>query len=153
MKSHKTLFLILIAVCFSFAAITDASGKIRFRSVPGENTDGTRIIRLYRYGDICVRPCEITVKTGATVIWSNESERAVRIHFNGKQVNETGKNHNHFIKDNNGNYVSNTIPTGAKATLNLVEKGKYNYVAEFLPGTSTQIWNHLGEFNGTIIVE
>jgi hypothetical protein len=86
MKSPKTLFLILIAACFSFAAITDASGTIRKKATPSENTDETKIIRLCSYGHISDCPLEVTVNSGTKIIWINESYMPIKIHFKGKQT-------------------------------------------------------------------
>ncbi len=153
MKATKTLFLGLIAVCFSFAAIADAGAAVKMKATPGEDAAANKIIRLCSYGDICACPVEATVNSGTTVIWVNQSKMPVKIHFDGKQIKEVGKNHIHFMTNSKGTYVSNTIPTGALATLSFVEKGQFNYVAETIPSASNQPLRRARVFNGTIIVK
>ena len=153
MKSFKTLFLVCIAICFSFAAITDARETTRNKIDPAKKSTAYKIIHLCSYGDICVCPSGITVKSGTTVIWINQSEMPIKIHFEGKPVTAAGENHIHFRVDNEGSYISNMIPNGARATLKFVEKGRYDYVAETIPGASTDPLRQPREYNGTIIVK
>ena len=153
MKSFKTLFLVCIAICFSFATITAARETTRNKIDPANKSAAHKIIRLCSYGDIRSCPPEATVKPGTTVIWINQSKMPVKIHFEGKQVTAASENHIHFRVDNEGSYVSSTVPNGARATLSFVEKGRYDYVAETIPGASTDPLRQPREYNGTIIVK
>ena len=153
MKLSKTLVLILIAVCFTFTANTAASKTIREKIDSAKKSTAYKIIHLCGYGDICVCPSEITVKSGTTVIWINQSEMPIKIHFVGEQIKAADENHIHFRVDSEGSYISNTIPNRSRATLSIIEKGRYNYVAKTIPGSATNALRHHREFNGIIIVE
>ena len=153
MKLSKTLFLILIAACFTFTANTAASKTIREKTDSAKKSTAYKIIHLCGYGDICVCPSEITVKSGTTVIWINQSEMSIKIHFVGEQVKAADENHIHFRVNSEGFYVSNTIPDRSRATLSFIEKGRYNYVAKTISNSLTDLSKNHREFNGTIIVE
>jgi len=59
MKLSKTLFLILIAVCFTFTANIAANETIRKKTDSAKKSTVYKIIHLCSYGDICVCPSEI----------------------------------------------------------------------------------------------
>lgn len=99
----------------------------------------------------------IRIKPGTTVIWINDADLQLEVHFVGKAVTLACGTPTHFVVDDKGAYVSNRIPWGATASLCFIQKGEFDYVVReayggisygrTVPGTVPE------EYKGKIIVE
>ncbi len=126
MKVKRITSVLLTITVFSFLFISAAiseEGNIH----PEKKIKAHKIIRLDKLGVIF--PPVATVEPGTTVIWVNDARTAVEIKFEGKQVTLACKSPVHFIVDSDGSFVSDKIPHGAVASLCMVERGEFNYVA------------------------
>ena len=154
MKINGTLSAALAAV-FVFLFINGASGSgDKGKIVPEQDIKDHKIIRLGRLGSIS--PPELTVEAGTTVIWVNDARDAVEIKFEGKQVTMACKSPVHFIVDSDGSFSSYKIPQGSVASLCMVEKGEFNYLARkviFWGSQNQRLESPVKEFRGKIIVK
>jgi hypothetical protein len=117
---------------------------------PEKKIAGSRIVRIgYSTGIV---PREVSVTSGTTVIWLNDSMAAMEIQFTSKKVTAACQNPIHFSVDESGAFISNRIPMGAVASLCFIEKGLYEYLARRVSASARPAPNEV-EFRGTIIVE
>ncbi len=79
---------------------------------------------------------EVAIERGTTVIWYNDTDKAVNVNFTsgGREVEKTCLAPVGFTLDNDG-YTAQNIPPGGVASLCFVKDGTYNYVVN-IPGGS-----------------
>jgi plastocyanin len=149
---HFTVVLVVLLFgiyCVDGGAEVQKEGKI----VPEMNIKAHKIIRANAISGI--KPAELNVERGTTVIWINESKSIVEIQFEGKQVTMSCKSPVHFIINDKGSFISDRIPMGSVASLCFVEKGEFNYVMRkvlrFSPTLEPR--PYITEFKGKIIVK
>lgn len=153
MQILKTLFFVVIAICFLFVSITSAEEALEGKIETEKDIKAHSIIYLSPHGGNIIDPAEVTIKPGTTVVWINRSKALVEIHFEGKQVTKACKRPVHFVVDEKGSFISNKIPNGAVANLCVIEKGEFNYVVRTSPFSTSQAVRHSKEYKGKIIVE
>lgn len=151
MQVSKNLFFVFIAVFFAFINISSAEEAPKGTIVPEKQIETHKIIYLTSYGVIS-HP-EVTVGPGTTVIWVNQSKATIELQFEGKQITMACKSPVHFVVDEKGSFISNRIPHGAVASLCIIEKGEFNYVARTLPTTYSEAMSRPKEYKGMIVVK
>jgi plastocyanin len=151
MKNAKKIGLLaVLCLCISlFLTIVSATAQEQ-KVFPEKKIVGSQIVRIsYMSG---INPAEVTVKTGTTVIWFNDSMAAMEIQFTSKKVTMACQNPIQFTVDEEGAFISNRIPIGAVASLCFIEKGEYSYMAR-RASASTRAAPKDVDFKGKIIVE
>jgi len=147
MRVCNILFTASILVVFVLAGFAAAQEKI----VPEKNMHYHQVIHLDASGNIS--PADVTVKAGTTVVWINHAKVPLEICFVGKQITVACKSPVHFVVDEDGSFISNRVPSGAVASLCLVEKGEFKYIARTMPKYTTSGYTRAREYDGTIIVQ
>jgi len=114
-----------IMLCFVYGTAAEERHVL-----PEKKVQGSTVIRLNKVRGII--PPVLSVTSGHTAIWINESHSLVEIQFVGNQITMACDQPVNFITDVDGSFVSNKIPIGAVASLCLIQKGEYEYVVNRL---------------------
>ena len=75
-----------------------------------------------------LKPTNLTVKPGTTVIWVNHSRDPIEILFLDKKVTLACGSPINFFIGKDGAYESAKIPFGGTASLCFLEKGRFDYM-------------------------
>jgi plastocyanin len=151
MKSiHHILLLLVVFFCAGIIFLSQTAGTQEQKVFPDKKIAGTTIVRIGYLSGIV--PNEVTIKSGTTVIWLNESIAAMQVQFTSKKVTMACQAPIHFSVDEAGGFTSDRIPMGAVASLCFIEKGLYEYLVRRISSSAGPALQE-AEFKGTIIVE
>ena len=139
---------ICIGISLIFLLSSVPAGGQEGKIMPEKHVAGSHVILIQTARGLI--PSSLTVKQGATVIWSNEANSLIEIVFPHKKITMSCQNPVNFLADVDGTFVSNKIGIGAVASICFIEKGEFDYtVKKISPGRgSAEV-----EFKGKIIVE
>ena len=151
MRVFNILFTTCIMVAFILVGFAGAQEAVQEKILPEKNMHYHKVIHLDAAGSIS-RP-EVTVQPGTTVVWINHSKVPLEICFVGKQITIACKSPVHFVVDEDGSFISNRIPSGAVASLCLIEMGEFTYKVRTMPRYTSSGYTHAREYDGKIIVQ
>ena len=99
-----------------------------------------------------IKPPTATVTRGTTVIWVNEARGMVEIQFiNTESMTVACDSPIAFVKNLEGQFVSDKIPFASVASICFIQKGEFNY--EIRRETSSVSPGKTKELKGKIIVK
>jgi hypothetical protein len=126
MKIIKSILAVMI-VSFFFGlilpvdSVTGQGDKIR----PEMKFQGSKVINVTSDE---IRKGTMTVESGTTVIWLNNTRRILEIEFTGKQVTMACASPVNFYLNDEGTFISGKINPRATSSLCFIEKGEFEYL-------------------------
>lgn len=97
-----------------------------------------------------VKPAEVSICIGTTVVWVNEAPGMVEIQFTNTENMDTDCDSPiRFVRNLEGQFISDIIPFAGIASICFIKKGTFNYTAKRVT-TDTKI---IREYKGSIIVQ
>jgi hypothetical protein len=116
-----TVVSFLLGLVLPSDRVTGQGDKIR----PEMKFKGSKVINITSDE---IRKGILTVESGTTVVWLNNTRRFVEIEFTGKQVTMACASPVNFYLNDEGTFISGKIDPNAVSSLCFIEKGEFEYL-------------------------
>jgi plastocyanin len=152
----KLLKVLAGSICVGLLLFSYGQALAQGEAAPeGKVLAGHQVVQIhYSTG---IKPDNLTVNRGTSVIWINQAMAPMQIKFTDKRITTACENPVNFIKDVDGSFISDKVPFGAVASLCFIEKGTYKYTAARDTRMVADVQKGKIEsgktFEGTIVVE